>query len=353
MLNLVPSQTIAGVAVYADDLANDVYYALPQEPRFRIDDNGIPVFKFIKYRLPIDREDGKKGGGFCFFDCEFTLTPEKEQAIKAELQPQVDQKRSAAGQPPAPVRLGQPSYTEGTASLLLSQFAGGALIEKVAGAGAPSLFGKNVSTFAVEFTPEGATVFEEAMKGHGGVVNVIYDLKFPVRVPPLTATAWFYAQQFYSFFQTIDIDDNVWSEDSYVETIREQFYDSESMGVVITPGFTVGEETEKVIAQLRDSMQRSLEEAVERKMLEAITGVSEEGRKLPEGDYENVTRDIQTHKISSFTNTYTENMVLEFAPKPRALYPRSPASQASTSKSTSSRSTPTIRSSAPSASVFR
>ena len=233
----------------------------------------------------------------------------------------MDQKRSAAGQPPAPVRLGQPSYAEGTASLLLSQFAGGALIEKVAGAGAPSLFGKNVSTFAVEFTPEGATVFEEAMKGHGGVVNVIYDLKFPVRVPPLTATAWFYAQQFYSFFQTIDIDDNIWSQDSYVETIREQFYDSESMGVVITPGFTVGEETEKVIAQLRDSMQRSLEEAVERKMLEAITGVSEEGRKLPEGDYENVTRDIQTHEVSSFTNTYTENMVLEFAPKPRALYP--------------------------------
>jgi len=321
MLKLVPSQTIEGVTVYSDDVAGDVFYALPEEPRFRIDENGIPVFKFIKYRLPIDREDGKKGGGFCFFDCEFTLTPEKEQAVKAQLQAQVDQRRSSAGLPPLTVRLGQPSYTEGTSSLLLSQFAGGPLIERVAGAGSPSLFGKNVSTFAVEFTPEGATVFEEAMKGHGGVVNVVYDLKFPVRLPPLTATAWFRAEQFYSFFQTITIDESFWGDDSYRETIREQFYDSESMGVTITPGFSVGEDTDKIVSQLRDSMQRSLDEAVERKMLEAITGVSEEGRKLPEGDFEQVTRDIQTHKISTFTNTYTENQVLEFAPKPQGALP--------------------------------
>lgn len=321
MLKLVPPQTIQGVTVYEDDVTAGVFYALPEQPRFRIDDNGIPVFKFIKYRLPIDRADGKKGGGFCFFDCEFTLPPEKEQAITAQLQTQLDQQRSSAGLPPVPVRLGQPSYTEGTVNLLLSEFAGGPLIEKVVGAGAPSLFGKNVSTFAIEFSPEGATVFEEAMKGHGGVVNVVYDLKFPVRLPPLTATAWFHAEQFYSFFQTIDIDENVWSEDSYRETIREQFYDSESMGVRVTPSFSVGEETDKIVAQLAESMRRELEKAVERKMLEAITGVSEEGRKLPDGDFEHVTRDLQTHKISSYVNNYTQDGVLEFGPKPQGALP--------------------------------
>jgi hypothetical protein len=32
--------------------------------------NGVPVFKQITYRLPIDRPGGKKGGGYVFFDTE-------------------------------------------------------------------------------------------------------------------------------------------------------------------------------------------------------------------------------------------------------------------------------------------
>ena len=61
---------IEGLSVFGDDSRRNAFYVLPNAPRFRIDpDTKKPVFKFIKYKLPVDRPDGKKGGGFVIFDC--------------------------------------------------------------------------------------------------------------------------------------------------------------------------------------------------------------------------------------------------------------------------------------------
>ncbi len=102
-------------------------------------------------------------------------------------------------------------------------------------AGKPSLFGNNVTTFALELTPDGATFFEQAMQGSGGAVSIVYDLQFWARMPQARITATFRATKFYSFYQSIDTDWNRWSEDSYQETIREQMIQSESM--LIEPEF--------------------------------------------------------------------------------------------------------------------
>ena len=71
------------------------------------------------------------------------------------------------------------------------------LIEKVMGAGKTSYYGNNVATF---------TVFRNVM------LPVVYDLYFWVKLPPLRAEVWFDATQFYSFYQSIDTDWNLWSE---------------------------------------------------------------------------------------------------------------------------------------------
>ena len=49
------------------------------------------------------------------------------------------------------------------------------------------------------------------------------------RLPQIEIHGWFHASKFYSFYQTIDTDWNLWAEDSYQETVREQMISSESM----------------------------------------------------------------------------------------------------------------------------
>ena len=320
MLRIDKVEVIEGVTVYGDDALDYVFYPIPEAPRFRVDDKGQPIFKFLKYRMPIDRAEGKKGGGFAFFDTEFTLTPAQHEAVKAALDSRVAAAHPGSAQPKE-AQLGTITYLKGTASLLLSE-EGGTLIEAVKSAGKPSLFGKNITSFMVEFTPEGATLFEQALQGQGGVVQVVYDLYFTVKLPPLTGRAWFNASKFYSFYQEIDIEWDMWGEDSYRETLRESFSEHETMGIETNFTFALpdADEDTKLKNRIRDMMQSSLEDAVERMMIEDIAPVTEEGRKPPE-DIENVTRDLSVSKVASFDMTYQENTAIQWNFVPQGTIP--------------------------------
>ena len=87
--DLSTQRQIEGVTVFRDDNDSSRYYLLPTEPSFRIDpQTKKPVFKFIKYKLPVDRPDGKKGGGFVVFDCEFVVPDGKlteDPALNSEV----------------------------------------------------------------------------------------------------------------------------------------------------------------------------------------------------------------------------------------------------------------------------
>ena len=73
MLQVDRVQQIEGVTVYGDHEQFNVFYAIPQQPRYRINADGKPAFAFFKYRFPVDHPDGKKGGGFVLFDVEFVV----------------------------------------------------------------------------------------------------------------------------------------------------------------------------------------------------------------------------------------------------------------------------------------
>ena len=60
--------------------------------------------------------------------------------------------------------------------------------------------------FTVELSPEGATLAEQAPQGQGGILQIAYDVFLPVRLPPVTAHAWFFSEKIYSFYQRVDID---------------------------------------------------------------------------------------------------------------------------------------------------
>jgi hypothetical protein len=299
---------VPDVTVWQDDTSYNTFYALPQSPRFRLQ-NGVPVVKEIIYRLPVPRADGKEAGGYVMFDTELAISDEQLAKLKQILDARVTeehQRRRLPGTPP-PAQFGSMTFTKGTVKLLLEK--DGVLIEKVTSAGKPSLYGNNVATFAIELTAAGAAVFDAAMKKQGAsMVSVVYDLNFWVKLPPLTATVWFNASQFYSFYQTIDTDWSLWGEDSYRETIREKFLESRSGGTEINFDFTLpdAEQDKKLKDKIRDWAQRTLEDMVEKSMIESIAPVPEDKRKAPDG-IEDVTRDIQVTKAKSFRQTYREN----------------------------------------------
>src|SRR5690348_6735007 len=124
MLQIDKVQMIEGVVVYGDDdpQAFDTFYLLPQQVRYRLDDNGNPVFKFLKYRFPVDRADGKKGGGFVIFDSEFVVSDDKLDKVTKALQGQVTAEANRRGVDSRQVKIGTITYTQGETLLhLLSE----------------------------------------------------------------------------------------------------------------------------------------------------------------------------------------------------------------------------------------
>ena len=51
----------------------------------------------MKYRFPVDRPEGKKGGGFLLFDAEFVIDEAKRPRIKEVLTTQVSQEANRLG----------------------------------------------------------------------------------------------------------------------------------------------------------------------------------------------------------------------------------------------------------------
>src|SRR5690606_13459047 len=315
MLQIDKVQQVEGVTVYGDHERYNVFYPLPQQPRYRLDSQGRPSFAFYKYRFPVDHPDGRKGGGFLLFDVEFVVDEAKMPAILEKLRTQVAQEANRRGVSPAPeVVIGTITYTKGSTALLYPE---GLVTKLIPNGGKPSLFGNNVATFALELPPEGATFFEQAMQGEGGAVSIVYDLHFWARLPEVKVFAYFNASKFYSFYQTIDTDWNLWSEDEYRETIREQLIQSEAMKLDFQWG---GVTDPKVQTEIRDWATRALEDAVERNMLEAIAPAPDDQRKAPDG-IEDVTRDITSRKIASVTIQYRESQTVEWNAAPQGILP--------------------------------
>lgn len=320
MLKWDKVEVINGLSVYGDDDDWTLSYALPQNPRFRID-NGKPVFKFMKYKFPIERSATRKGGGFLVCDVEFGVTPEEELALREVLQERVDatwRGMGGAGQAP-PAKIGRLSFTRGSASVTVLD-SSGTLVEKVTNPASPSLYGKMVLPITVELSPEGATLLEQGLQGAGGIVQVAYDLWTPVKLPPMTARVWFSASKTMEFHQSIDVEERICAEDDYTEAINEVIRQSDSGGVFIDPG-TVTDQ--KVIQAVTDWAWQSLADAATRMVIgEVPLQNPEELRKLyTEQDLENISRDVMSQRLVSFDRTYTQDMVMEWNPSPRGTLP--------------------------------
>src|SRR5580765_435812 len=159
MLYLYRTHTIAGLTVYEDDTDPAKFYVMPNQPQFRVDpQTNKPVFKFIKYLMPVNRPDGSIGGGFLIFDSSFVIPAASRAQVQSELNALLKSRglKDATGAA-LTAQTTVPTFTKGTASLTLLD-SGGALVTKVESAGKPSLIGSLVCSFTAELSPEGAAV---------------------------------------------------------------------------------------------------------------------------------------------------------------------------------------------------
>lgn len=321
MLQIDKVQQIQDVTVYGDDKNDFTFYLVPQTPRFRMED-GKPVFKFVKYR-ELRKEGNDLFGGVCAFDTEFVVAPDKLAAVKAELQKTVDNRYQQRGQQPPQIVIGPLTYTAGTANLNIGE--GGTLVEKVRGAGKPSLYGNNVATFWVELTKAGATVFEQALQGQGGFVSVVYDLKIWAKLPAVTARGWWHASQFYAFVQEINTEENFWSEDSYEESIRETLRKREVMGTEFSfignPALSAADQL-KMEQEIRAAVTRQLEDAVERNMLKEIEKTDPDTKSLREDqNIEDIKRTVSKTQVADVNISFKESQVIQWNIVPQGLLP--------------------------------
>lgn len=312
MLRIDKVQMIEGITVYGDDENPSLFYVLPNTPRFRKNGDDY-AFKFVKYRTPIKRENGKLGGAFAFFDVEFTIPEEQLEAVKEVLRQKLNSSESGGG---GDVEIGQLTFTDGKASINLESVSK-EIVETVWNPGSPALYGNYITPFTVEFTPDGAALFQQALQGEGGAVQVAYDLYTWAKLPPIKVKGKFNAEKFYSFYQQIDLNWSSWSKDAYREKIIEKARDSDSYEINFEWGATTDPEIQK---DIREWAHKTMEDAIARKMINAMEPVSEKGRKKPWGK-KHVTRDFVNQKISSFTLEFNERLPFKWNPAPRGTLP--------------------------------
>lgn len=267
MISLDKVEALEGIQVYGDDAAPDLFYAIPEEPRFRTDSDGLPVLHFLRY-VTGPRPDEKPenvGGAYCFFDVELAISPEQDRAIRAGLT-----ERHAAALAGARVRLASPVYLDGSVTLNLRQ--DDRLIESFTNPGRPSLVGRNIGSFTVRLFPEGAVVFAAAMQGPSGAVQIAYELSTLARLGGTRVEIACETEQLATFLEQVS-SRGLQAERQLSESLRES-----RVGTIKIDSTLTDQSPEGPLAQLRAFAQRTLEEQL-RRQLAAIAAVTPEQRK--------------------------------------------------------------------------
>jgi hypothetical protein len=173
--------TVEGLTIFRDDVDLTNFYYLPRTLRIKKDAVGKPMFTFLKYTLPVERQTTEElGGGYLVFTTELT---EDGKFLTDSVLP-VLASRLAAENPNVPnlppPKLSAMDFLSGEVRLLMMR--DGKVVSEIQ-AGKPSLFGDNTASFAVELKTMGADLLYRALMKGAGVAVIEYDLMFDVRLP--------------------------------------------------------------------------------------------------------------------------------------------------------------------------
>jgi hypothetical protein len=173
--------TIEGLTVLRDDDDFAHFFYLPRTLRIATGPDGKPMFTFLKYQFPVEREtEDAKGGGYLVFTTQLT---EDTDFLETKVKPKLaDRLRAEQPNNPSlpPPKLTAIDFVSGDVRLLIMKD------DKFVGdvqTGKPSMFADNRASYAVELKDLGAELFYQALKKGAGMAVVEYDLGFETRLP--------------------------------------------------------------------------------------------------------------------------------------------------------------------------
>lgn len=321
MLKIDNVDTLHDHVVYGDDANDFTYYIMPNTPNFAKMASGGLALRFVEYGQ-IREDGGKKFGGFIAFDTELSVPADVQAKIAADLQKKLAEKYK--GKTPPKVAIAPVTWTDGTVELLLTE--GGALVEKIRGAGKPSIYGKNVASFMVELTELGTAIFKETLStGSASAVQVVYKMNCYMRLPEMKAWGTWNASEFYRFVQEVKTEDKFWGADSYSESVNSSRWKNDitksHFEFVQAPNLSA-EDNAKLEADIRAIINKQLEAAVQRNLLKEIAEVDPNVKELQEGqDIENIRRSISKTQIANVRVEWSEAKAVIVNRNPQGMLP--------------------------------
>jgi hypothetical protein len=324
------SQDVVGQTAYWEDDADPLqYYALPGEPTLAIRD-GRPVFKYVKYRSPIDRPGGVKAGALVVMQAELALPAKDEQEIRNRIAERLRARGFEASQANN-VRIGRPLINRGKVTIVVMDQStgsegGGMLVQKITVPTPPSLFGNNAVSIGVELSELGAPVFEAGMKTPGSSLVIVgYELGYSAKLPKAHIVGTWDASAYMHFFQQIEERSHWYADDDYEERINDSLHKSDTQKIewILQPppaGMDASQH-QKMIDTIEDSVRRQLDEAIKRNVLEAIPPESRDVEKIRERGFDDIVRQVDVSRTASVRVEYAAAKVVEMPANPNAPLP--------------------------------
>lgn len=199
-----PALNGEGVTLFYDHAQPGFFYYLPDRPRLRTRDDGLPELSLLKYRLDpelhkalgagllsltvdlnVDQDRlarvSRRLSGQLDTDTKIVLAPVSADSGSCELI-LIDSSSKPADPAPAPAA-GSAPPTPGAPQ----DAAGFGMVERILGSSTPSLYGDNACTFEAVLSPEGVGLVEGALRTGGLPAGVVYTLQVTALRPALRA----------------------------------------------------------------------------------------------------------------------------------------------------------------------
>lgn len=234
MISIPAYAQIEGITIFRDDVVPHQFYYLPRQPKLLRSEAGKPMFTFMRYQFPLNREGAEPGGGYLVFTTQLSedqalLDGKVKSALATRLRAENPLATTIAEPALAPV-----DFTNGTARLIMMK---DAKMIKSVDLGSPSLLGLNTMSVALELSSDAATLFYESLRRGGTVAALEYDLKFPVRLPAVQIIGRVNAKQVkevvMKYTEQQLTDGSVWGDDQRTERKRTSLSETmHSQGLV-------------------------------------------------------------------------------------------------------------------------
>jgi hypothetical protein len=252
---------------------------------------GQPSFQIVRYAT----NDQSNGAGYWRFDVELSVPAEVLSAIKADIPTRFPNAKSPL--------FDALNYNPGGAAYL--DFAAGG--QNLSFSATASSFGSNVASFLIQMTKTQLDTVSAAFSQSGGAYEIAYQLSVPARLPSVNAVLSFDSSIAYKY-QVTQPSYNSWGDQVSPRTVQAFLTQSAASKVTITWGISnPSPQLEQDVATWANSTLADLV-AAEVKQVIAVQGLQS-------------NNSFNISDVSSFTNSYSQNQVINWLIQPMAALP--------------------------------